>query len=156
MYCLIVTTSPSFAQAPRILPELDEVSTAYWTGGAVGELRIAHCASCRRYIHPPQGDCAECGTRLEFVAVSGNGTLFTYTVNYQQFHADVPTPFVIALIELDEQPGLRIASNIVDCDPDALACGMPVRVRFEDHRSEERGPVFVPVFTPAEPGRGIT
>jgi uncharacterized OB-fold protein len=141
-----VTTSASFAQAPRILPELDEVSAPYWTGGAVGELRIAHCGSCGRYTHPPRPDCPNCGTAMQFVAVSGDGVVFTYTVAGQQFHPDVPTPFVIALVELDEQPGLRVATNIVDCDPAAVVSGMPVRVRFEEH-----GEVFVPVFAPARP-----
>ncbi|MEB3031225.1 OB-fold domain-containing protein [Mycolicibacter sp. MYC340] len=129
-----------------MLPELDEVSAPYWTGGAVGELRIAHCGSCRSYLHPPRGACPDCDAALEFRTVSGNGTLFTFTVNYQQFHPDVPTPFVIALVELDEQPGLRVATNIVDCDPAAVVSGMPVRVRFEEH-----GEVFVPVFAPARP-----
>lgn len=134
---------PSLAQAPRTLPRLDDVSAPYWTGGAAGELRIAHCACCRRYTHPPRSGCPECGSANEFVAVSGNGVLFTYTVSRQQFHPDVPTPFVIGLVELDEQPGLRIAANIVDCDIDTLACGMPVRVQFEQH-----GSAFVPVFAP--------
>lgn len=76
--------------------------------------------------------------------MSGEGTVFTYTVAYQQFHPDVPTPFVIALVELNEQQGLRLVANIVDCDPSAMTCGMPVRVRFEQY-----GSVFVPVFAPA-------
>lgn len=138
--------SAAFAQAPRILPEVDDVTGPYWTGGAVGELRVAHCDSCRRYLHPPRPTCQDCGCTTRFVAVSGNGVLFTYTVAYQQFHPDVPVPFVIALIELDEQPGLRVAANVVDCDPDALVCGMPVRVQFEQH-----GDAFVPVFAPLCP-----
>ncbi|WP_412457797.1 Zn-ribbon domain-containing OB-fold protein [Mycolicibacterium elephantis] len=137
-----MTTTPS--SAPRILPELDDSSRPYWTGGAAGELRIAHCGSCRRFFHPPFDGCPDCGGAVEFVAVSGEGTVFTYTVTYQQFHPDVPTPFVIALVELNEQQGLRLVANIVDCDPSAMMCGMPVRVRFEQY-----GSVFVPVFAPA-------
>ncbi len=101
-------------------------------------------------MHPPQNGCPACGSDLSYAAVSGEGTLFTFTVAHQQFHPDVPTPFVIALVELAEQPGLRLVANIVDCDPDALVCGMSVRVRFERHdRSGE--PLFVPVFVPAAP-----
>lgn len=133
-----------FDEAPRILPGLDDVDSPYWTGGAVGELRIAFCQSCRRYLHPPEDRCPDCAGTLTFVAVSGDATVFSYTVAHQQFHPDVPTPFVIALVELVEQPGLRVVTNIVDCEPDAVRCGMPVRVRFEQH-----GSVFVPVFAPA-------
>jgi uncharacterized protein len=50
---------------------------------------------------------------------------------------------VIAIVELDEQSDLRLPTNIVRCDPDALECGLPVRVLFE-----RNGKVFVPVFEP--------
>ena len=63
--------------------------------------------------------------------VSGRGTVFTYTVNYQPFNPAVPVPYVIAIVELEEQADLRIASNIVDCEPDSVYVGLPVEVRFE-------------------------
>jgi uncharacterized OB-fold protein len=135
-----------------MLPALDDSSRPYWTGGANGELLIAHCDSCRRLVHPAPESCPDCGGALESIAVSGNATLFTWTVAHQQFHPDVPTPFVIALVELDEQPGLRLVTNIVSCDPDALVAGMAVAVQFEQH-----GTVFVPVFAPAaQPGEPLT
>lgn len=74
--------------------------------------------------------------------MSGEGTVLTYTIAHQQFHPDVPTPFVIVLVELVEQADLRLVAHIVDCDPEAVVCGMQVQVRFEQH-----GSVFVPAFT---------
>lgn len=136
--------SPALTPAPRVLPELDDTSRPFWTAGAAGELRIAHCRTCRRYLHPPRSACRDCGATLEFEAVSGNGTVFSYTVAHQQFNPAVPTPFVIALVELDEQSDLRLVANIVDVDPEAVTTGMRVRVRFEQHDT-----VFVPVFAPA-------
>jgi uncharacterized OB-fold protein len=144
-----VTTPPVSAIPPRILPALDDVNRPFWTGGATGELRIAHCGSCLRYVHPPRAACLDCGDALEFVAVSGEATLFTYTVAFQQFHPDVPTPFVIAVVELAEQSGLRLVSNVVECDREALVSGMPLRVRFERHDNDTE-PVFVPVFAPVD------
>ncbi|CAJ1510688.1 Zn-ribbon domain-containing OB-fold protein [[Mycobacterium] burgundiense] len=139
-----MTQSPELpVSIPRTLPELDEWSRPFWTAGAAGELRIAHCPSCRKYLHPPRPHCRDCGTAPEFVAVSGCGTVFTFTVAQQQFHPEVPTPFVIALVELDEQDDLRLVTNIVDCDPDAVTTGMRVKVGFE-----QQGAVFVPVFSP--------
>jgi uncharacterized OB-fold protein len=143
-----VAISPLSGRACRILPELEDATRPYWTAGEAGELRIAHCRTCQRYIHPPEQDCPACRSALEFVAVSGDGTVFTYTVAHQQFHTDVPTPFVIALVELLEQPGLRLVTNIVDCDPEALVSGLPVHVRFEEHAHGDET-VFVPVFAPA-------
>ena len=133
---------PAFA--PRILPKIADDTRAYWTAGADGQVRIARCESCRRFVHPPRANCPDCAEPLVFTAVSGNATLFTYTVAHQQFHPAVPTPFVIALVELVEQPGLRLVTNLVDCDPDSLTTGMALRVRFEQH-----GETFMPVVAPA-------
>ena len=133
---------------PRIIPALDDATRRYWTAGADGRLRIAHCDACARFVHPPRQTCPDCGQGLGYRAVSGDATLFTYTVAHQQFNPGVPTPFVIALVELAEQPGLRLVTNILDCDPEALICGMPLRVRFEQQRSGD-DIVYVPVFTPA-------
>jgi uncharacterized OB-fold protein len=131
------------ASAPRILPPLTDVNRPFWTGGARGELMIQRCTACARWIHPPTDRCAECGGELEFEPVSGTGTLFTFTENFQQFHPDVTPPYVVGIVELDEQDDLRLPTNIVNADESTLDCGMAVRVLFEQH-----GEVFVPVFEP--------
>lgn len=142
-----MTPTPVSGIPPRILPRIDEAFRPYWTAGADGQLQIAHCTACARFVHPPRGDCPDCGVPLGYRAVSGDATLFTYTVAHQQFHPAVPTPFVIALVELVEQSGLRVVTNVIDCDPEALVCGMALRLRFEEHRRDDRT-VYVPVFAP--------
>ena len=138
------------ASTPRVLPPLTDVDRSFWTGGRDGRLSIQRCGSCRRWVHPPIEGCPACGGALAFEPVSGHGTLFTFTVNLQQFHPDVPPPYVIAIVELDEQADLRLPTNVVNCDPESLWCGMPVRVLFE-----RNGDVFLPVFEPApSPGGG--
>jgi uncharacterized protein len=134
------------AGPPRILPELTAVNRPFWTGGANGELLIQRCTACGRWVHPPVEQCPACAGGLRPEPVSGNGTLFTFTRNFQPFHPAVPPPYVIAIVELDEQADLRLPTNIVNCDPDTLACAMAVRVRFEQH-----GEVFVPLFEPTPP-----
>ena len=142
------STKFATAFAPRILPGLDDANREFWTAGADGVLRIAHCGACGRYVHPPRGVCPDCRGGLKFRTVSGRGTVLTFTVAHQQFHPDVPTPFVIAVVELPEQEGLRLTTNLVGCDTDEVRSDMPVEVRFERH---ERGgsELFVPVFVPA-------
>lgn len=136
-------TSP-VAVAPRMLPPLTSLNRAFWTAGAHAELRILRCQSCRRWIHPAAAPCPGCGGEdLESEPVSGQGTVFTYTVNWHPFNPTVPVPIVIAIVELPEQDGLRFTTNIVDCQPDEVRIGLPVEVRFEAH-----GEVWVPVFAP--------
>jgi len=132
------------ANAPRILPAITDVNRAFWTGGAGGELLIQRCGSCNRWVHPPTDRCEACAGALRPEPVSGNGTVFTFTENVQPFHPDVPPPYLIAIVELDEQADLRLPTNIVHCEAAGLYVGMPVRVLFEPH-----GDMFVPVFEPA-------
>ena len=129
--------------APRILPELNDVNRDFWTGGAEGQLLIMRDRETGRWVHPADPDDVAAG-RVQPEPVSGRGTVFTYTVNWQQYHPDVPPPYVIALVELDEQDDLRIPANIVDCDPDDVYVGMEVQVCFEAH-----GAAYVPIFQPA-------
>jgi uncharacterized protein len=130
-----------------MIPERREHNRAFWTGGADGRLHIAHCDRCESWVHPPSPSCPDCDGELVPRPVSGFGTVFTYTVNVHRFNPSVPTPYVIAIVELIEQADLRVATNIVDCEADSVTIGMPVEVRFEQHAGDD-DTVFVPVFAP--------
>ena len=69
--------------------------------------------------------------------------MFTYTVNHHPYNPDIPTPYVIAIVELAEQSGLRMAANIIDCEPDSVTCGMRVDLR-PGQRSAGGAPLFAP------------
>jgi uncharacterized protein len=141
---LLVTVEPESSLPARMLPQWGGHDQAFWTGGAKGQLLIERCDGCARWVHPPTGTCRECGGPLLACPVSGRGTVFTYTVNWHAYNPAVPVPYVIAIVELVEQQNLRLAANIVHCEPDSVECGMPVEVRFERHET-----TFVPVFAPA-------
>jgi uncharacterized OB-fold protein len=68
----------------------------------------------------------------------------TFTLNHQQWVPAPDHPYAIAIVELDEQPGLRLMTNIVGCPAEQVAIGMRVQVVFEEHED-----VFVPLFEPA-------
>ena len=52
-------------------------------------------------------------------------------------------PYVIANVALDEDPSVRLTTNIVGCDPDDVHVGQEVAVRFEQHED-----VWLPLFEP--------
>jgi uncharacterized protein len=106
-------------------------------------LLIAHCDHCAHWVHPAAAQCRDCGGPLVPRPVSGQGTVFTYTVNYHAFNPDIPAPYVIAIVELVEQSGLRVAANIVDCEPDSVTCGMRVEALTKP------GTSGAPLFRPA-------
>lgn len=136
------------ASGPRLLPALTPANRAFWTGGANGELAVQRCTACRRWVHPPTVACPACGGGLHPEPVSGRGTVFTFTVNHQQFRPDVEPPNLIAIVELDEQADLRIPAGIIGCEPDQLCCGLAVQVLFERHGTGDEA-VYVPVFEPS-------
>jgi uncharacterized protein len=130
----------------RSLPDPDGDAGWFWVAGADGELRIMRCQSCRYWIHPPSEICPNClGRQLAPEAVSGDGTLFSFAVNHQVADTRVEVPYVVALVELPEQEGLRLVSNLVNCEIADATVGMPVRVQFEQHDEH----TFIPVWAPA-------
>ena len=143
---LVMPDDAPSANPPRAIPERNEHNRAFWEGGADGRLMITRCSRCARWVHPPVADCPHCGGDLVAQPVSGHGTVFTYTINYQPFSPAVPVPYAIAIVELAEQEDLRLAANIVDCELDSIRIGLPVEVRFERHDADDN--VFVPVFAP--------
>ncbi|MDE3204962.1 MAG: OB-fold domain-containing protein [Acidobacteriota bacterium] len=130
---------------PRILPQLTETNQAFWTGGAGGQLMVSRCDNCERWALPPVHECPSCGGGSTPQPVSGRARVYTWTVNYQKFHPDVDPPNLIAIVVLEEQDDLRVATNLVDIEPDDVRADLPVRVEFEDH-----GEIFYPVFVPEE------
>lgn len=128
----------------RVLPRVTPATEAFWSGGADGELRVLRCRECGYWIHPPGPVCPRCWSRdLAHAAVSGRGVVHTFTVNHQVWNPTWEHPYVIAVVELDEQPGLRLTTNIVGADTEAVAIGMAVQVAFEQHED-----VWLPLFTP--------
>jgi uncharacterized protein len=127
-------------------PLLTDDNRDFWTGGRDGELRIVRCNDCGYYIHPPSPRCPRClSENVEPSPVSGRGRVYTYTVNRRAWSPGLEVPYVIAIVALEEQPDLRLMTNIVGSSPDEVAIGMPVQVEFR-----EQGEAFVPVFRPAE------
>jgi hypothetical protein len=126
---------------PRIPPPLTRASRPYWTSGASGRLRLLRDRRTGRWLSPFE-EIPE-GAEPHEEDVSGKGVVFTFTVNHHRYHPDVPPPYVIAIVELNEQADLRVPTNLVNCDFDELRIGMPVRVRFE-----AAGEIHYPLFEP--------
>jgi uncharacterized OB-fold protein len=128
----------------RIVPTLHELNRGFWTAGRQNELRLRRCRHCRYWAHPPLPICPRCHRRqLAWEATSGRAALFSYTVNHKAWNPEVPVPYVIGMVQLPEQEGLRLTSNIVNCAVADVHIGMPLRVTFE-----QQAEVYIPLFEP--------
>jgi uncharacterized protein len=130
----------------RLLPKITPENEFFWTSGATGALRFLRCGACGYYVHPPTPVCPRCLSRqIAPEPVSGRGTIYSFTINHQQWNPTVPTPYVIGLVEIDEQRDVRLTTNIINCEPERVNVGMRVRVTFE-----RDGEVYLPLFQPDE------
>lgn len=126
----------------RFLPDLTDLNRSYWTGGLEGKLLLMRCERCATWVNPPETATCACGGALVPAESCGTGTVFTFSVNHHPYNPAVPNPYVVAIVEMDDQPNVRVFTNIIDCEPEQVSVGMPVEVRFEDH-GERAVPVFV-------------
>ena len=137
---MTITPRPAF----RILPRLHDDNAFFWTSGGDGLLRFLRCGSCGYWIHPPGPICPMCHSKeVAPEPVAGTAVLHTYTVNQQAWLPGFDPPYVVAIVELPEQEGLRLTTNLVNCALDDVRIGLPVRVVFE-----EWDDVWLPLFEP--------
>ena len=134
----------------RPLPAVTPENEFFWTSGSEGVLRFRQCAECRALQHPPGPICRNCGSDdLTPTPVAGTGVVVGVTVNEHPWHPDIPPPYIIAMVAIDEDPRVRLTTNLVDTDPADVAVGQRVEVGFE--RFED---VWLPVFRPRSDGTG--
>jgi uncharacterized OB-fold protein len=128
---------------PRPLPTPTTDSTPYWQASNAGKLVIQRCVACGRHQFYPRAFCTSClAPHPEWVESSGLGRIYSYTICRIPGHPSMATkvPYAIAMIDLDE--GVRMLTNIVDCDIDKVALGARVKTCFERINDEFNLPQF--------------
>ena len=116
-------------QPPVPVPAPD--TAPFWEGLRNGKLMLCRCDDTGRWIHPPLERSRFTGGPVHFEEVSGNGSIFSFIVVRQALVPGRTPPYVIGLVELDEQPGLRI-NAVIDADPAAVRIGARVRLRIAE------------------------
>ncbi|HEY8156086.1 MAG TPA: OB-fold domain-containing protein [Myxococcota bacterium] len=125
----------STAASLRPVPLPDEVTAPFWEGCRRGELRMQRCAACARFRFLPRPLCPHCKSfESEWVRMSGEGSLFSFVICHPPvlpaFQAQAP--YAVALVELAEDPALRLVGGVLGVAPDRLSIGQQLRVDFEE------------------------
>jgi uncharacterized protein len=136
------------------LPDVEWAPTRpFWAGAARGELVLPRCDACRRFVWYPDGACRWCGGDAQtWTPVSGRGRLFSWSVVHRAFIPQLANlvPFVTALVAIDEDPAVRLATYVVDCALERLRIDLPVQAVFRELRfAGVAGAVPAPLFVPA-------
>ena len=113
----------------------DEFSKPFWDAANEERLVIQNCVSCDRLQHPPAPTCNQCesGDELEWKEMSGRGTIYNYGVVH-----DCPVrllqedqPFNVAVIMLEDDPGIQMYSHLPGTPTDDVPVGAGVELVFE-------------------------
>jgi len=124
-------------------PMSDTETLPWWEAAARHELMVQRCSHCGYMRLPPAPVCGECQSfDLHLTQVSGRGEVYTYTIVHRPIAMDQTVPFVIAVIDLEGAPGVRLISNLVEIDPDEVAIGLAVEVAWEDMSDDLSLPRF--------------
>lgn len=127
------------------VPVPDEVTAPYFAAAARGEFLLQRSPD-GHYQHYPRPHSLDGSGTPEWVAGSGKGTVYTYSIIRQM---GIPafkhkTPYVVAMVELAEGP--RMLGAVLDVDPEDVYVGMPVEVVMLRVQPD----LGVPFWRPAE------
>lgn len=112
----------------------------YFAAAAEGKLMLKKCSDCGEHHHYPRALCPFCfSDKVQWVQAKGTGEIYSYSVSRRAG----PVVYCIAYVTLDE--GVKMMTNIVDCDLDTVKVGQKVKVAFK----KTEGGVSMPVFAPA-------
>ena len=133
--------------AERPVPAPDDATAPYWEACRAGELRMQRCRPCGHLRFPPRPMCPRCQSFEDvWVRVSGRGHVYSWVVCHPPLLPAFQerAPLAIVLVELEEDPDLRIVGNLFDCAHEDIAIGLAVEVFFEELTAEVSLPQWRP------------
>ncbi|MGP3949302.1 Zn-ribbon domain-containing OB-fold protein [Streptomyces sp. 7N604] len=131
-------------EARLLTPVADEDGAPFWEYAARGELRVQACAPCGRLRFPPRPCCPHCRSfDSEWRRMSGRGRIWSYVIPHPPLLPAYAAraPYDVILVELAEDPAIRLAGNLVaapdapigSVDPSRIRIGAPVKAVFAGH-----------------------
>ena len=122
----------------------DELTKPFWDAATENRLVVQNCKACNRLQNPPLPACYKCGSsdNLEWKEMSGRGKIYNYGVVYDCLTRILQqdTPFNLAIIMLDEDPGIQMYSHLPGTPPDEVPVGASVEVIFEETANGQKVP----------------
>lgn len=128
-------------QAPA--PVVDADTRPYWDAARERRLVLQRCRN-GHWQFPPRVRCHRCWTTVDWEQVRGEGSIYSFSVVHRAPSGFLDrAPYVVAVIELAE--GVRMVANVLNCTPEVVKVGLPVRVCFEERPDGTVLPQFEPL-----------
>ena len=122
----------------------DDLTRSFWEAANEERLVIQNCTRCDQLQHPPAATCQVCGSdaALDWKQMSGRGHIYNYGVVY-----DCPIrllqedqPFNVAVVTLDDDPGIQMYSHLPGTPVDEVPVGAAVELVFETAANGQKVP----------------
>mgnify|MGYP001828384102 CR=1 FL=1 len=124
-------------------PVAESFEEPFWDAIKRKKLMFQRCTECGTWSHPPRVMCHKCKSfDMEWVESTGKGRVYSWVVFTREVHPAFKVPYDVVLVEMEDEKGVRIISNMVDCEPDELYIDMPVELVFKDVTDEWPMPFF--------------
>lgn len=94
----------------------DPVDAAFWRGTSESSLLVQRCTECDKRRFPPRPMCPACqSSNCAWDAMSGKAKVWSFAAPSSPLLPafEQLTPYVTALVELDEDPALRIVGPLL-------------------------------------------
>ena len=126
----------------NLIKDID--SYEFWEGAKKNKLLIQQSTISKKYfLYSRAFSGVAADESFEWVEASGKGTIYSFTISHiaggSEFYLN-KTPYIIGSILLEE--GVRLMSNIVDCDHSEVEIGRKVKVVFKKLENEIVFPCF--------------
>lgn len=119
------------------MPVATKISAPFWQALKENQLKIQQCKQCEGWVFFPRNHCSHCLAHdLQWQQVSGEGTLYSYTLTriptMPEFSDEMPQ--ALAVVELAQ--GVRINTTLIDVAEQDIKIGMPVKAVFDKVSSD--------------------
>jgi hypothetical protein len=126
-------------------PTQSDEAAPFWDATREQRFVLPWCRECDAAIWYPRAVCPRCfGESVDWRADRGDGAVYAASMHTEPGPGRVEDdgPYVVALVDLDA--GVRVMSNVIDCDPAEVAVGMRVALAWEPLSDGRHLPVFRP------------
>src|SRR5699024_9632521 len=116
----------------EVMRKIDSDTRPFWEGTLEHKLFIQQCTECHEHQFYPRIICRNCMGNVEWKQAKGKGEIYSITKIEHAFSERFKnkTPYIVALIKLDEGPSLM--TNIVNSDIDHITIGASVTAVFNE------------------------
>jgi len=129
----------------------DADARPYWEAAKTHRLALQCCTKCKVFLYPPGPACPHCGgieISYRDLGARITGKLYSYIVTHRAF---VPgfsdeVPYIVALAEVDQAGNIKLLANLINCKPEEVRIGMPLKMVWQERTQEISMPQWEKVY----------